>query len=535
MAVGDFVNIRLSARGINVYRRVAQLDDHVSAETAVLKPIFSDPAAKLPAVRSRRRTWLILAIVAVAPVIVGIVAAWLAGTAIAIAAAVLCGAAALLLGWRTLRPDSGRRSMLRLMAEYHDVGLQPTGAGLEAIGVPFPHAVLLLGKERFEYRVALEAAATGAFKKRWSNFVDPLVELRARAFVSNRLGEDEIALFFGTGIFAPRASERPVGRVEILLAEAPAGAQPCFPDQTPAGLYRGQSSLSFSSSTDLTPATVEGLPVGSGIFCLRPKPGGSDKAPYVLDWQPGPDETALRPARDAIDPPAAADALFRVTFPDVAFDVLVIDDTRPSRLLHAPPSDRGFAIVGVLEPEAAGRGPDRWWIDIDDSGRLIASGMRRAQRSLVCRRGTLTVWDWSAASAAAAHAVRLQAVETPVGERRVLMAPPGRPFGWLNAPEKSQPIGYTPGQPNLFELDWLDFAGAVEEVVGRADRLGAWLHAQRSVALMPGGDRGQGDEALLVAAPGETAFNRGSHAPWTTGTRIICDQLLLEVVDGGRS
>ncbi|MGJ5088998.1 hypothetical protein ACQR06_26030 [Bradyrhizobium sp. HKCCYLRH1065] len=534
MAVGDFVNIRLSARGVNVYRRVAQLDEHISAEAAVLKPIFTDPAGKLTAGPSRWRKWLILTIAPVVPVVIIAAVAWLAGTVIAIAAAVLCGPLALLFGWRTLRPDSGKRSMLRLMAEHHDVGLQPTGAGLEAIGVPFPHAVLLLGKERFEYRVALEAAATAAFKKRWSNFVDPLVELRARAFVSNRLGEDEIALFFGTGIFAPRASERPVGRVEIHLAEAPAGAQPCFPDQTPAGLYRGQSSLSFSSSTDLTPATVDGLPVGSGIFCLRSNPGGADKAPYVLDWQPGPDVTAFRPAREAIDPSDPADALFRVTFPDMTFDVLVIDDTRPSRLLHARPLDRGFSIVGVLEPEMGGRVPDRWWIDIDDGGRLIASGMRRAQRSLVCRRGTLTVWDWSAASAAAAHAVRLQTVETPDGERRVLMAPPGRPFGWLNAPDRCQPIAYTPGQPNMFELDWLDFAGAVEEVVGRADRLGAWLHAQRSVGLMPGDERGQGDEALLVAAPSEAAFNRGSHAPWATGTRIICDQLLLEVVEGGR-
>jgi hypothetical protein len=456
----------------------------------------------------------------------------IAGRPFAIASAVFGVPAALTLAWARLRPDAGKRSMLRLMADHHDVGLQPTASGLEAIGIPFPHAILLLGKERFEYRAALEATATAAFNKRWANFTDPLVGLRARTFVSNRLGEDELMLFFGTGIFAPGANEQPVGRIEVRLADGVEGTQPCFPDRSPAGLYRGQSTLTFSLSTDTTPATIDGIPGASGVFCLRSNPGGAESGPYVLDWEPGPDVTMFRPAREFVEPPASADAMFRIIFPEVSFDVVVTDDTRPSRLLHAQPPGRSFAIVGVMEPTNDDRAPDRWWIDIDDNGHLIASGMRRPRRSLVCRGDALTVWDWSAAAASTAHAAKLQTLRDLENERRVLMAPPGRPFGWLAAPGRCRPAAYMPGQPGMYELDWLDFSGAVEDVFGRADRLGVWLHAHPAIGLFPGLNRGQGDEALLVAPPGETKFRAASHTDWSVGTRVICDVLVLEVVEG---
>jgi hypothetical protein len=308
--------------------------------------------------------------------------------------------------------------------------------------------------------------------------------------------------------------------------------QPCLPDRTPAGLYRGQSALAFSTSIELTPATIDALPGVSGTFCLRPNLDSAQFGPYVLEWEPGPDKSIFKPAREPVEPPPGFDALFRVSFPETTFEVYVIDDARPSRLLYAPPRGRSFAIIGTLEPTIDGRSPDRWWIDLDDNGRLIASATRRARKSLVCRKDVMTVWDWSAPAVAASHAAKIQTLRTPEGPRRVLMAPPTRPFGWLAAPARSSAIAYTPGQTMQFELDWLDFAGAVEEVLGRGERLGAWMHLHNNGGPFPGIDREQGDEALLVMPAGETDFQPGWRGAFPPGIRIICDALLLEVVDG---
>jgi hypothetical protein len=536
MTVGDFVNIRPSARGAYIYRAMATLDEETSAETVVSKRIFTGPAGA-PRQSRRLRIFVVLASTTVSLLVLIVAVYLVAGTGFAIATAT---AGVLLLSALIFRffywnGEDGKRSLLSIMAEYHDVGLQPTASGLEAIGIPFPHAIMLMGKERFEYRSAMEAQAVAAFNKRWENYVDPLVGLRARVLVSSRLGEDELVAFFGTGIFTPRPGERPIGRIEVRQPDSSEGVQPCFPDRTPAGLYRGQSALAFSTSIDLTPATIDTLSGVSGTFCLRPNPGSAELGPYVLEWEPGPDKSAFKPARESLEPPPGFDALFRVSFPETSFDVCVIDDTRPSRLLQAPPPGQSFAIIGMLEPTIDGRPPDRWWIDLDDNGRLIASATRRARKSLVCRKDIMTVWDWSAPAAVATHGAKIDTLETPEGPRRVLKAPPARPFGWLAAPARSSAIAYTPRQTMEFELDWLDFAGAVEETLGRGERLGAWLHLHRNGGPFPGMARGQGDEALLVMASGATGFQPGWRGAWPAGSRIICDALLLELVEGGGS
>lgn len=531
MTVGDFVNIRPSARGAYIYRAMARLDEELSAETTVSKPIFAGLLDAAPDGSRWLRTIVILASTFIVFAVLTVAVYWAAGGWSAAAAFGVGVVVLAAIAWNRLRSD-GKQSLLSLMSENHDVGLQPTASGLEAIGVPFPHAIMLMGKERFEYRSAMETHARNAFKSAWENYVDPLVELRVRALVSSRLGEDELMVFFGTGVFVPRPGERPVGRVEIRRADSAEVAEPCFPDRTPAALYRGQSAIAFSASTDLTPATIDSLPDLSGTFCLRPNPGNAESGPYVLEWDPGPDKSIFKPARESLEPLPGVDALFRVSFPDTSFDVCVIDDTRPSRLLYAPPPGRSFAIVGILEPTIDGQPPDRWWVDIDENGRLVASAMRRAKTSLVCRKEGMTVWDWSAMTVAAAQASKMQVLQTSVGPRRALMSAPARPFGWLAAPSHSLPIAYTPGRTAEFELDWLDFAGAVEQTLGRGERLGAWLHLHRNGGQFPGITRGQGDETLLVMPAGDPEFASGWRGAWPLGSKIICDAVLLEVVEG---
>jgi hypothetical protein len=538
MTVGDFVNIRPSDRGNHVERLVAKLDPRIAADTLVSQSLFSNVGGPT----SARSRWLRLVGIIVSGLLVGVVVIMLAellgirqlfGIIAGVVVAILVGGILFLINSGFA---GGKQSLIAVMETHHDVGLQPTATGFEAIGIPFPHVIMLMGRERFEYRTALQTQATATFNKRWQDYVDPLVGLRARALVSQRVADDELVAFFGTGIFAPRAGERPVGRVDIRLHGGAHVIQPSLPDGTPAGLYRGQSALTFSTSLELTPATIDAVSGISGRFCLRPNMGSAEHGIYVLDWDPAPGDSTMKPARDRIEPlPAGFDAAFRVSFPDTEFDLCVIDDARPSRLLHAPPAGGGLAIVGVIEPLIDGQAPDRWWIDLDDNGRLIASAMRPAKRSLVCHDGRLAVWDWTMPGAPARHTARLESLKTPEGNRNVLIAQPGRPFGWLALPARSVPVTYAPGQMEGFELDWLDFSGAVEDVMGRGERLGAWMHRGGRGCMLPGIERAPGDEALLVMPADENEYHPGWRGAWHSGMRIMCDALLLEVVEGGPS
>jgi hypothetical protein len=527
VSVGDFVSVRRTDESLFIARLSAKLIDQTPA-AIVSGPMFPNQSNS-----TRRRLWgsiVWIAVLGLGFATLVIVFLELAGVpthwTIAAAGASMLGLSLVLtLVWRSQR---GNRSLLSLMEERHDIGWQPTVRGFEAIGVPFPHAIFTIGGDGFEFRAELERQATRTFEDRWRNYVDPLIGLCARVISDPRLANDELMIFFGRGIFAPRSGEKPIGRVDIRLPGGAHTARLALPDGSPAGLYRGQSSLAFSMTTRLTPATMDSIQGVSGIFCLNTTREGDE--PVELQWSSAPGEISSTPGREPIEV-AGYDAAIRVGFPDAEFDVCVLEDDRPSRLLHARPAAGAFAIVGVLEPTTR---PYRWWVDLDPKGQLVSSALRRVARSLVCQGSTCMHLEWSMSGVKRRGEAPLDVIVTPEGQRRAALAGPHRAFGWLSRPQRSTPILYVPEQGAVFSLDWLDFAGAVEDRPGDAVRLAAWCQRSGIGGVMPGRESPPEDR-VLAAAPGEWTFASQAGGDLEIGVRFLCGPLILEIIAGAEA
>jgi hypothetical protein len=539
MAVGDFINVRPSDRDVSITRLSCTLPPETPASSFTSARLFNIATDAAP-----QRKGPTLAKVLLLAGLVGLIARALMGGASGDGASGLYAifqwlAVLLIFGllvdfgvfiMRNLAFRGRPKSLLAIMEQRHAIGRQPTANGFETIGIPFPHLLIVTGALEQQYRAEVEDQATAIFQKRWHNYVDPLLGPRARVLVSGDLDAAEIVAFFGVGVFAPAFGERPVGRVDVIVPGQAHALQPCLPDGTPAGLYKGQSALAFSASKNVTPASVEQLRDVSGWFCLRAN-ADSPVYPYRLEWNRG-ENASIMPGCDPIPSPPGVDASFQVRFPASSFELHVVDDERPSRLLHRPPEHCGLAIVGVLEPVRAGQRPSRWWIDLDRHGRLVASAMREARYSLVCAGGTVTRWDWTLPGSGNRDDGAIEKIITPKGTRNVLFAPSNRPFGWLAAPEYSRLASFTPGRQDGFELDWLDFSGAVEDRTNHAERLGAAMDRANGNVLIPGLARGNGDDELLVKPASASEFLAAWRGDWQSGMQVVCEPFVLEMIEG---
>src|SRR5262245_16509615 len=152
------------------------------------------------------------------------------------------------------------------------------------------------------YGLAIENQLTAQLNRYWENYVDPLVGIRTRMMLSQRTPENELVIYFGDGVFVPRSGEQPVGRVEIRIPDHEAAFEPKIAGELPGGLYRGQSSLAFSGSEHLTPATTEALGGIPGTFCVRARPHDATSLAHVLDWvAPSEGDQIFTPINEAID------------------------------------------------------------------------------------------------------------------------------------------------------------------------------------------------------------------------------------------
>src|SRR5687767_5894619 len=179
MSVGDFVNIAVSDRTFRLHRLVADFSQAPSVENFGYEPLFvyvpHRPSPRLGFFRSL----LVSALRATR-----VNRAW---------------------DWVRLQWDSRRRSLIRIMSSAHDVGLQQTPFGVEAIGIPFPHVLMLTSKDYRGYRLAIENHLTAQLNRYWENYVDPIVGIRTRMLLSQRTRENELVVYFGDGIFVPRS------------------------------------------------------------------------------------------------------------------------------------------------------------------------------------------------------------------------------------------------------------------------------------------------------------------------------------------
>ena len=444
--------------------------------------------------------------------------------------------------------QSKKVSLTAVMNIVHDAQIYGTSSGIEEISVPFPHVVLLTGFGGNESWLGTEDRIAELLKQQWQDLVDPLVELRVRFFVGQDTRSGELVAFFGRGIFAPRRDERCVGRVQIVAPDGSYSDEPKLPGGAPAGLYRGQAALAFSTMEALTPATCPLLPPQPCRFLLRGAvPGESRSSSFVLECELAGEGHFPIPV-EPVEPPPGIDGAFKISLEDGrALQVLVTEDVRPSRLLRAPPDERFyFLIAGVLAPADTGDFVvARWWVDLDRDLRLVASAIRPRALSIVCEDDQIDAFDWSHPGRVAQAPARLIDIETPQGPRKALCAA-GANFGYLRVPRRTARVNFGDNFGFLsdglqtdevpWQLDWLDFAGAAETRSLYAERLGnRALKEASSAATIPGLEDGTNKYSGVLARDGEAGpFADRWDGTWRHDRELIVGPLLLRVVDASR-
>ncbi len=510
MALGDLSTFSMLSRVTWVAKIVGELQPATTAEEIVAHTLFTMP-----------------------------------DTAQGIARSGLRGLLRRLVGSRRPASAGGRRAALAaVMTVVHDVQVFGTEAGIEVIGVPFPHIIFMVGTPNAEFRALAEQRIAELLASDWNDLIDPLIELRVRMFLGQDTGQNEIVGFFGRGIFAPRRHERPIGRIEIAAVGSSSVDEPVLPGGIPAGLYRGQSGLVFSNSEKHTPAVSLLLPENCRFLLRGSASFDEGESPMSLGCEMvGPDPGAFRPLITAEEPPPPGyDAVFKVEPGDgTALEIKVIEDERLSRLFAVPPPGRFyFAIMGIVAPQQR---DDlvvrRWWIDLDRDRKLVSSALRPRAFSVVSEDDQLDGYDWSASGQRTRAPERLLTITTPEGEVSVIHAG-AQSFGSLRPPPRAVTVSFDStagsarhGEEVVYSFDWLDFAGAVETPSHYAERLAVSFAKQsHNPVRLPGLD-GQAMEnpGFRVRRPNAHAFEAVWTGVWEHETELIVGPLLLRVVD----
>lgn len=449
---------------------------------------------------------------------------------------------------RRARGISTRAPLTAVMNIIHDVQVFGTEAGVEAIGVPFPHIVFLLGSSSAEFRHATEERIAELLRQDWNDLIDPLVELRVRMLVGEDTGTGDIVGFFGRGVFAPRHNEKPVGRVDISVNGSASPEHPMLPGRIPAGLYRGQAALAFAAREQIAPAVSLLLPdckfLLRGATALDPGISPLALECEVVDAA----SSTFRPLITAVEPPPRGyDAAFDVDCGDGNdLRIAVVQDDRPSRMLSSPPNENPyFEIVGIVAPQdRRDFVARRWWIDLDRDHNLVASAMRPRAMSIICEGNYVEGYDWNSSGRKASVQMRIVEAQAAGGSIPMLRAGSGA-LGYLRPPDVTAPVSFDEGWATSrssagmasFDLDWLDFAGAVESPSLYAERLA--IHAGKvanGTVFIPGIEgRAASNATILCRRPNESVFAPNWNGDWEDGTEVIVGPLVLVVVNRGEA
>jgi hypothetical protein len=418
-----------------------------------------------------------------------------------------------------------RMSLLELIDAYHDIEIQGSYGEREAVAVPYSHIILRCGPDgRFSggFAPEIEGEVTERIREVFGRFVDPLVDVRVRCEEHEALGADDLAALFGRGVFVPRTGESPVGHVRICRRDlGPPGRDLCLSDgHTSAGIYRGQRAIAFGNGARACGQVRAAMPEGAFLAIVPGPPaarapgsgrrGTDGPLRLVPDAAPAerrtPDMLArglrrfgllprvsARPARNVTIPRPVettdADGAWSFPVGQASFEIEVVIDARPSRLLAAlPPAGTGYAIAGVGVDLAAGiraeASDGRWWIDIDADGHLVGSAMAVKAYSIVVENGGVEIYDWRRKDWA--RGAKLPRFE--LGEGGVVRRVDGAALGYLAAPGRPVKPSFVEewwtGGADLWPLDWLDFAGAIEREDEEPMGLAAW-HAARDHEEIP--------------------------------------------------
>jgi hypothetical protein len=404
-------------------------------------------------------------------------------------------------GRRSPRPvQLERLSLLQLLDERHNAVTYGTpSAGRETVAVPFAHVVLLTS-ESGQLREGLPPDLCHEIKERietrFEQSIDPWTKVRVGSAATRTLNAGEMIAYIGEAIFVPLDGEQPTGRVRVgrTLEELNEPRnEPRIFDDRPAGIYRGQSALAFGSSHLVTPAIANlGLPdevwfhveaVAGAVASMQPAAGTID--------------VSLRGAHAVkrIEASDTADVRFRFDFvhgdPSRDYNntlfVEIVVDERPSRLLREAPRDRpAFEIAGfrVTDQDLAD-GVETFWFDFGLDGYPIGSAMTPRETTIVYDGRRIRRYSWRDYDyeGQAVTDYRVKAEQGGFTFRRA----DGQPLGFLAAPASPVPAVFRANWWTVrggYHLDWLDFAGCVENAIGNNKGL-AEIHAARGNVVMP--------------------------------------------------
>lgn len=402
----------------------------------------------------------------------------------------------------------GQFSLLAALNAAPDVQVYGTERfGLEAVAVSFGHVCIVADPAACDIGRLTSGAVRARIEGELGPFVDPMLGVRAALHPARDLGAGRILAFFGRSVFVPGSEDQPVGRITVegtTAAQPP--SEPRLPDERPAGLYRGQASLAFAHSAVMAPATCDALPDSPLAFILSGGEADQDLALVARDMAMA-DERGTQPSSSALPIIRAATCAANE---DAAFEVLsagsaerlvrvgVTLDVRPSRLIAGRSGEACFAIVAIMAPaDTRARVVDRWWIDLDRRDRLVASAMTGRATTVICTDDRLEVYDWRERRFDKEQASRfeLQRTRSEDGRRVMLRRLDGQPFGFIAAPPKTVAASFDQGwwHHDLWALDWLDFAGAIETPSGDIRRLAADTTVANNAIWMPGLASAAGD------------------------------------------
>lgn len=431
-----------------------------------------------------------------------------------------------------------------LLTRLHGMELIDGGDGPEAVGVPFTHLVLLTADDPSNWAPLAATVLEQALVRSFRHTIDPRLKAQVR-ILEGRDHHESLSVYFGYGVFAPAPTERPIGRVEIVMADAadPAPLEPSLGGQIPAGLYAGQRGLTFADDETMAAATVPGLGTGHAFYLGR-TPGDEtgnvlpDLGFHCLKRQPDAPPVAAR-RLSAGDVGSGFDGAWRLSAGGRDWaDVRYCLDDRPWRLRRSVPAGGGLAIVGVADPAAFVRERiDRWWIDLDDGGSLVASAMTRRALSLVSEGRRRRSFSWRR------HAYdrrpRPEREPTTVDGRPLTLVEEGA-LGAIPVPPAPVTVGFNAEDGFDWTLDWLNHAVFVETMAGSSGGFPCHVQPRFGYRLAPV-DGGltvtalDGSGVAVASATAPQRFERRTDVRLKADDRVIVGPLVLAYRPSGAS
>lgn len=422
-------------------------------------------------------------------------------------------------------PFVGRtlRSLDDIVArEYLDVLVvgERSGGG-RSFEVVYPSVLLLGGagsvidpgladKIEMSIQRTLEASADGLF--------DPEEAISVRCYAFRDRSKDDIDLFIGPSVFAPRPGQRSIGKLSFI-SDSGETKEPQLPGSQTAGIYKNQRRLGFALGETPFPSTLRSSDFNhyAGYVTLfdQGAANGSDtavNAPFSLRRQPYqrgqlPDFLSTESKDPWVDQAWEVQhfGASRTTSPT---RIELTLDARRARFFYDPPGKDCLRVTGVyLDPEAFAQRPLRAWWNFTAAQRARFSEMQWTCLSVVWdfEKERCYAYDFNEPILLGAGVSGLKVEPEPDGKGVVLsLAVEGkdtaRGLGYILPPAHDHSLIFTEENANSesgFCLDWLDSLVTVE-FPHRRIGLARALHEEGVASDMMRADLSQGRVGPLV-------------------------------------